>query len=318
MVNMESLGVIAEENIEGYEQPDVDADSGVDETTQAKENGEVKKPSRIPKKTPPQSPQKRARQLNPLDSRRMPRSKSVPKPAFTTFSSPPSSSESKKVPMNKVVVGYTPSPNLKKIHSKVGSLSNTTHRPGGGQVKIESRKLDWQTTSRTKTLNDGYTPGGGDKKIDQKKLSWNAESKVGSLSNTSHKPGGGRKQIESRKVEWNAGSKVGSKNNINHKPGGGNVQIHNEKVKVEVGSRIGSLSNVKHRAGGGDKKIFDDREYMRQSSEATSARSGPASMNGSIVGSTSQLVDDGRRNKNESFRYANQISRKLSPMSSGF
>jgi hypothetical protein len=53
-----------------------------------------------------------------------------------------------------------------------------------------------------------------------------------------------------------------------------------------VGSRVGSLANVKHRPGGGDKKIFDDKEYMRQISEG---RSGPASLTGSMVGSTSQV-----------------------------
>jgi len=308
---------------------DGDADSGVDETTQAKENGQdSRKPSRIPKKTPPGSPQKRpARQLNPLDSRRMPRSKSVPKPPFTTFSTPPSSSETiKKVPMNKVVVGHTPSPNLKKVTSKVGSMKNTSHRPGGGQVKIENRKLDWNTSSRTKTVNDGYAPGGGDKKIEQKKLSWNAQSKVGSMDKVTHKPGGGTRKIENRKLDWNADSKVGSKNNLKHKPGGGNVQIHDVRPVFDTGSRIGSLANVKHRPGGGEKKIFDDKDYIRQISETNSQRSGPASLNGSVIGSSSQLFDEVERkvgglklrDPSPSSSYSHQISRKLSPMSSGY
>ena len=38
-------------------------------------------------------------------------------------------------------------------------------QPGGGQVKIEHRKLEWNTTPRTKTVNSGYAPGGGDKKV---------------------------------------------------------------------------------------------------------------------------------------------------------
>jgi len=67
--------------------------------------------------------------------------------------------------MNKIVVGTTASPNLKQIRSKIGSLENATHKPGGGDIKIESRKLDWKTTSRTSNLNEGYTPKGGDKKV---------------------------------------------------------------------------------------------------------------------------------------------------------
>lgn len=268
---------------------DVDADSGVDESTQGKESGEIsprKSHSRIPKKTPPASPLKRSRQM--ADGRpRMPRSKSVPKPAFSTFSTPPSTSDSiKKVPMNKIVVGHAPSPNLKKVQSRVGSLANTTHKAGGGKVKIESRKLDWKATPKTVVVNEKYVPGGGDKKaIESKKLVWNAQSKVGSLNNTNHKAGGGDKKIESQKLDWKTTSKVGSTKNMTHKPGGGNVKIYDAKLKIEVGSKIGSLQNVKHRPGGGDKKIFDDKDYIRQISDT---QSGPQSLNGSMMGSSAQ------------------------------
>ena len=67
--------------------------------------------------------------------------------------------------MNKIVVGMSPSPNLRKTSSKIGSLANSAHRPGGGQVKIENRKLDWNVGARTVNLNNNYTPGGGDKKV---------------------------------------------------------------------------------------------------------------------------------------------------------
>ena len=66
--------------------------------------------------------------------------------------------------MNKVVVGVSPSPNLRKT-SKIGSLANSSHRPGGGQVKIEARKLDWNVSARTVNVNSGYAPSGGDKKV---------------------------------------------------------------------------------------------------------------------------------------------------------
>lgn len=67
--------------------------------------------------------------------------------------------------MNKVQVGATPSPNLKAVRSKIGSLDNTTHKPGGGNVKIESRKLEVKAAPRIAARNDMYVPGGGDKKV---------------------------------------------------------------------------------------------------------------------------------------------------------
>lgn len=34
------------------------------------------------------------------------------------------------IPMNKIEVGNAPSPNLKKVQSKIGSLGNAAHKPG--------------------------------------------------------------------------------------------------------------------------------------------------------------------------------------------
>jgi hypothetical protein len=67
--------------------------------------------------------------------------------------------------MNKIKVGMASSPNLKVVRSKVGSLQNANYRPGGGAVKIESRKLEWKSEAKTKALNEGYSPKGGDKKV---------------------------------------------------------------------------------------------------------------------------------------------------------
>lgn len=73
--------------------------------------------------------------------------------------------------MNKIQVGSAPSPNLKVVKSKIGSLQNTSYKPGGGHVKIESKKLDYgNTTSRIAAKNDAYIPGGGDKKVNNLKL----------------------------------------------------------------------------------------------------------------------------------------------------
>jgi hypothetical protein len=61
------------------------------------------------------------------------RSKSVPKPFSSVSLSMPDSV--KKVPMNKVVVGYAPSPNLMKVQSRIGSLANYDHKVGTVAVR---------------------------------------------------------------------------------------------------------------------------------------------------------------------------------------
>lgn len=70
------------------------------------------------------------------------------------------------VPMNKIQVGAAPSPNLKTVRSKIGSLENASYKPGGGKVKIENRKLDFSKAQpKIAAKNDKYTPSGGDKKV---------------------------------------------------------------------------------------------------------------------------------------------------------
>lgn len=337
---------IIEEELEQLE-VSTDSDSGVDsvEIQDKKVSRLGNKPSvsRIPLKTaikPPTPerkgtslPQGRSRQkmvADIMNSTKLSRSHSVPassRPPFTSFSTTPSTPGAvKKVSMNKIVVGVSPSPNLRKTSSKIGSLTNSSHRPGGGQVKIENRKLEWNVNAKTVNLNSNYAPGGGDKKIEQRKLSWNVTSKVGSLEKANYTPGGGQVKIENRRLEWNVNSRVGSTKNINHRPGGGNIQIHNEKVEINVGSRIGSLANVKHKPGGGDKKIFDDKEYARQMNELGGlTRSGSSSLTGSTwdtsnpnVTSMATLPRSKRSVTSSGTSFQSQIVRKLSPMSTGF
>lgn len=76
--------------------------------------------------------------------------------------------------MNKVQVGNAPSPNIKAVKSKIGSLDNTTYKPGGGKVKIENRKLEFNAAPKIAAKNEAYTPSGGAKKVSkvfQKKIS---------------------------------------------------------------------------------------------------------------------------------------------------
>lgn len=279
----DSLGTIEEE----LEQLDLstDNDSGVDESTQGRPKsargtapitGCIRSSSgssRIPTKSSPVlytspglGPTSQRTRHTPAQPVRRTRSQSTPasvKPRFNLATSSPSTTV-RKVSMNKVVVGTAPSPNLNVSQSRIGSLANAHHRPGGGQVRIESRRLDWCNTGpRTNSVREGYTPGGGDIKIEHRKLSWKAESKVGSLEKASHRAGGGEVKIENRKLDWRADSKVGSKNNLKHRAGGGDLQIYSEKVEWRVGSRVGSTKNMKHRAGGGDVKIYDEKVMIQ-------------------------------------------------------
>ena len=69
--------------------------------------------------------------------------------------------------MNKVKVGATPSPNLKNVKSKIGSLDNAAYKPGGGKVRIESKKIELKNvTSKIGAKNEKYAPpSGGSKKV---------------------------------------------------------------------------------------------------------------------------------------------------------
>ncbi|CAO1434801.1 unnamed protein product [Diamesa hyperborea] len=243
--------------------PQGDNDSGVDETTQEKDRNGPASPS-SPLKSPSKIPsyQPRPSSITPKS-----RSRSTSKQRLSLKASPDSPAEPsiKKIPMNKIEVGFAPSPNLKQVRSKIGSLDNASHKPGGGQVKIESRKVDIKAAPRIEAKNASYVSKGGDKKILSTKLTWNAKSKIGSLDNATHKPGGGDKKIIEIKTDFSkAKPKVGSKDNVGHNPGGGDVKILSQKIDIKAESKVGSLDNMKHKPGGGDKKIFDDKEYLKQ------------------------------------------------------
>merc|ERR1712223_1907862 len=230
------------------------------------------------------------------ESRRV-RSVSTSATQAPTFSRHTSASPVKRVPMNRIVVGTAPSPNLWNTQSRIGSLANANHRPGGGQVQITNQRLDWKVNPvapRTKAFNPKYVPGGGDKPIERRKLSWTSKSKIGSLEKANHRPGGGQVKIENQKLDWN------------------------------VTAKVGSTVNMRHKAGGGDKRIFDDKEYLRSSS----GLSGPNSLSSSTwdtAGSGSEAITspfmslDAQQSKPPPpASYSAQIGRKLSPMSLGF
>ncbi|XP_063285999.1 microtubule-associated protein 2 isoform X4 [Pelobates fuscus] len=101
-------------------------------------------------------------------------------------------------------VASQPMPDLKNIRSKIGSTDNIKYQPKGGQVQIQSKKIDLSHIT----------------------------SKCGSLKNIHHRPGGGHVRIESVKLDFKekAHAKVGSLENAHHIPGGGHIKIDSQKL----------------------------------------------------------------------------------------
>ncbi|KAM4030632.1 uncharacterized protein ACNLHF_018295 isoform 5-T9 [Anomaloglossus baeobatrachus] len=134
-------------------------------------------------------------------------------------------------------------PDLKNIKSKIGSIDNIRHQPGGGKVQIVHKKVDLS----------------------------NVQSKCGSKDNLKHMPGGGAVLITHKPVDLkHVTSKCGSMSNIHHKPGGGNIEVKSEKLdfKEKGSSKIGSLDNVTHTPGGGNKKIESHKLSFRENAKA--------------------------------------------------
>nr|XP_015217703.1 PREDICTED: microtubule-associated protein tau-like isoform X10 [Lepisosteus oculatus] len=175
---------------------------------------------------------------------------------------PPKSPASVK---NRAPVPLAPMPDLKNVRSKIGSIDNIKHMPGGGKVQIINKKMDLTSV----------------------------QSRCGSKDNIKHIPGGGTVQIVHKKIDLsNVTSKCGSKDNIRHKPaaltlqggsqpprplarrsalsqaGGGNVEIKSEKMDFKVQSKIGSLGNIGHVPGGGNKKIESHKLTFREQAKA--------------------------------------------------
>uniref|UniRef100_A0A8C5PW64 Microtubule-associated protein n=1 Tax=Leptobrachium leishanense TaxID=445787 RepID=A0A8C5PW64_9ANUR len=143
------------------------------------------------------------------------------------------------------VPSSAPLPDLKNVRSKIGSIDNIRHQPGGGKVQIVHKKVDLS----------------------------NIQSKCGSKDNLKHAPGGGAVQITHKPVDLkHVTSKCGSMANIHHKPGGGNVEVKSEKLdfKEKVQSKIGSLDNVTHTPGGGTKKREKGKEEQTKASQSPS------------------------------------------------
>lgn len=162
------------------------------------------------------------------------------------------------------------------VDSRVGSLDNYDHIPGGGSHKVPSFKLKWDAQAKVGSLPNTsredvspqnspklpnisprfgasaasgsftsihYTPGGN---VILRKQKIDAKSQVGSLDNISHTPGGGDVYIPKKSIKWRKESKIGSLDNVTHLPKSSNVQIFEDKLKWNKESKIHSLDNADH------------------------------------------------------------------------
>ncbi|BHF77419.1 hypothetical protein SprV_0602052400 [Sparganum proliferum] len=94
----------------------------------------------------------------------------------------------------------------RRITAKVNSLANASYKPGGGNVKILDRKVDFSNAKSkcNSKANIHYKPGGGDICIMDEKLTFKEASKpkVNSLQNAKHAPRGGDVKIFNEKLPW--------------------------------------------------------------------------------------------------------------------
>lgn len=97
--------------------------------------------------------------------------------------------------------------------------------------QITTTKLEWNAKSKIGSLqNAAYKPGGGDKKIETVKLDFKekAKPKVASTVNITHKPGGG-----AIKVTWNLNTNLSIKFHVLKVIG-----IYTTIISVSIQNRI--------------------------------------------------------------------------------
>nr|XP_020486176.1 microtubule-associated protein 4-like isoform X4 [Labrus bergylta] len=130
-----------------------------------------------------------------------------------------------------------PTPDLKNVRSKIGSIDNIKYQPGGGKVS---------STPNNKTSDPSNPAAKARVQVVHKKLDFShVTSRCGSKDNIKHVPGGGKVQILNKKVDVSkVTSKLGSKDNMKYKPGGGDVKIESHKLNIKAKSKVGSMDNI--------------------------------------------------------------------------
>ncbi|KAL3054881.1 hypothetical protein OYC64_017747 [Pagothenia borchgrevinki] len=180
-----------------------------------------------------------------------------------------------------------PTPDLKNIRSKIGSIDNIKYQPGGGKG----------SSSPNIKASDPSNPAPKAKvQIVHKKLDFShITSRCGSKDNIKHVPGGGKVQILYKKVDLSkVTSKCGSKDNIKYKPGGGDVKIESHKQNIKAKSKIGSMDNM----GPGNDQTNGHKEektFPPPNGAATTGPAGVAKENGVKEPTPTPFGGDGLR-----------------------
>ncbi|XP_040186496.1 microtubule-associated protein tau-like isoform X6 [Rana temporaria] len=152
----------------------------------------------------PSTPTGRSRTASQMVSNREPKKVAV----VRTPPKSPASAKSRLQP----VPSTAPIPDLKNVRSKIGSIDNIRHTPGGGKVQITHKPVDIsRVTSKCGSMgNIHHRPGGGNIEVKSEKLDFKekVQSKIGSLDNITHTPGGGTRKIESHKLSFRENAKA--------------------------------------------------------------------------------------------------------------
>ncbi|XP_061551251.1 microtubule-associated protein 4 isoform X2 [Phycodurus eques] len=159
-----------------------------------------------------------------------------------------------------------PTPDLKNVRSKIGSIDNIKYQPGGGKVSsIQNNKTadpsNPSTKARVQILN---------KKVDVSKVT----SKCGSKDNIKYKPGC-LSSVRTCVCVFSNQSKTfllfwSHINTFN--AGGGDVKIESHKLNIKAKSKIGSLDNV----GQGNAQTNGHKEERGEEKTPSLPNAGPA------------------------------------------
>ncbi|XP_030015420.1 microtubule-associated protein tau-like isoform X3 [Sphaeramia orbicularis] len=281
-------------------------------TAKAAKTPENEKRPPVPKATPTpranttKNANKNDKTENKTGEAKKPKSTARPRPASTAAPTPPATTNGeagsthrrrvitkppvpKQTPMEKKPAVpraprtprpiNAPTPDLKNVRSKIGSIDNIKYQPGGGKVS---------STPNNKTSDPSTPTAKARVQIVHKKLDFShVTSRCGSKDNIKYVPGGGNVQILNKKVDVSkVTSKCGSKDNIKHKPGGGDVKIESHKVNVKAKSKIGSMDNMA--PGNGQTNGHKEEKAEEKMPSPPSGTTGPAVAKATAPGSVAK------------------------------
>ncbi|KAK3787723.1 hypothetical protein RRG08_019860 [Elysia crispata] len=157
-----------------------------------------------------------------------------------------------------------------KAEPLVGSLLNSEHRPGGGDVRIHNEKLKWQAKSKVGSLDNidyNRTRSSQSDPSNERPSQLGPSPRYGALAsiggyNSYYTPSGAQvvtSNKQSNPKYDHVQARVGSLDNANHAPQGGDVTIQHHRLKWKRESRVGSLDNIHHQPQGGDIYIVNQR-----------------------------------------------------------